>query len=471
MQTSTSASDASYHRRHARRTYRRAQCIAANIAGPVSVLDVGCNIGLTSEYLLNCGVARKVTGLELLADTVADKLKRDPRFTLIEGDVVSTPLEQSYDVVIYGAVHHHVLAHHGLSVAVASLQKLAACTNRTLFFETGHLSEGGRWYWQPTLRRYFSTDEDHIHYLLSSIEHAIEDFKVVGQFLIHGIRRPYLRIDLKPRENRRPDPVAAASINAVAEQPAMGRTFGLPVQQLALSTAPECRDSPTRFAAAQSSSGQKLFLKRHLHRPNVAAREAAIGLQTTRRWAVTCIGTLDDGETLVFPYLDGGRTVDQLATEPRTARIRVADQLLRIFREAEDTLIELSQRPLLSYTGKKTLLDLCDFSIYNVVVIQESGSLAVRVVDFEQQSINYRWRNYLHLRRMLLALGCRRFQATAAGARGIVTLFGQLLRNQLLPMEQRIRHRRVSLASVAVTRIRNLSGDILRYILNTVGQR
>ena len=123
---SGSASDSTYHSRHARRTIGRARRIGQCIDTPGSLLDVGCNNGITSEYLLDAGKARHVTGIELHATTVEESLRSRPDFSLIEGNVVDIELEQNYDHIVYGAVHHHILNLHGLGAAIATLQKLAA---------------------------------------------------------------------------------------------------------------------------------------------------------------------------------------------------------------------------------------------------------------------------------------------------------------------------------------------------------
>ena len=103
---------------------------------------------------------------------------------------------------MYGAVHHHILNLYGLSAAVATLQKLVSHCDKHLFFETGQIGEGGRWEWQREMRGYFRTDEEHFFYMLRSIEHLIEGFEVVGSFWIHGVRRHYLRIDVRANTDK-----------------------------------------------------------------------------------------------------------------------------------------------------------------------------------------------------------------------------------------------------------------------------
>ena len=111
----STASDSTYHSRHSKRTLARAERIASHIAAPGRLLDVGCNNGITSAYMLDAGKAREVTGIELHAETVERALREHEAFTLLEGNVVELDLGGQYDHVIYGAVHHHILNLFGLS--------------------------------------------------------------------------------------------------------------------------------------------------------------------------------------------------------------------------------------------------------------------------------------------------------------------------------------------------------------------
>jgi len=228
------------------------------------VLDVGCNNGITSQYLLERGIASRVTGVELLATTVDESLQQDSRFSLIEGNVAELEIKQTYDVCIYGAVHHHILNFHGLSAAVATLQMLAAQSDRHLFFETGQISEGGRWDWQRAMRRYFRTDEEHFFYLLRSIEHLIDDFAIIGKFWIHGARRSYLRIDLKPRAERTAPGVPASTVTLPEDiDGPFVRSFGSKNQRLSRTDDLENSDSPTVFSVTTDADGSKQFVKGH----------------------------------------------------------------------------------------------------------------------------------------------------------------------------------------------------------------
>ena len=83
-----SASDANYHWRHSIRTLRRSECIVDNMPSPGRVLDVGCNNGITSQFLLNSGMATRVTGVELHASTVDESLMSHPNFDLLDGNIV-----------------------------------------------------------------------------------------------------------------------------------------------------------------------------------------------------------------------------------------------------------------------------------------------------------------------------------------------------------------------------------------------
>ena len=468
--TRRNASDATYHVRHTGRSLRRAERIAANIESPGHVLDVGCNNGITSRYLLEQGKALQATGIELKASTVDADLRAESKFELIEGNIVNLDLPERYDVCVYGAVHHHIMNFNGLSAAVATLQKLVAHTGQQLFFETGQVGEGGRWDWQRAIRRYFRTDEEHFCYLLQSIEEHIRDIAVIGKFWIHGIRRSYIRIDLKPFGERSGDAIPADVI-PVGEEPLgpLYRSFGS--GSPALSATADASDSPTEFWISAGDAGERFFFKKHRHRPATAAHEWRIATAVTPGWAVRPVGAGPMPGSLAFPYIASTESLADVAGESLENRSDVARQLLAVFSDARQIKVPALTRQLLATDDLASLDQLCDLNRNNVLIERVEGMPRVRVIDFEQHGTHYRYRNRMHLASMLFTLKCHRVKAAWLWVSGAATGFHWLCRAQWWPFVERVRRRQPSAASLFVAGIRSMSGRILRVLLSAAGQK
>lgn len=464
------ASDANYHARHADRTLRRAKCIALNITSQGHVLDVGCNQGITSQYLLDCGRARRVTGVEFHEATVDESLRVDPRFELIEGDIVDIDLQDRYDVIVYGAVHHHILNVHGLTAAVATLQKLARQCDGQLFFETGQIAEGGRWPWQRAMRNYFRTDEEHFFYLLRSIEEFIEGFESIGEFWIHGIRRSYLRIDIGQSTAYRDfEQNTAREIWPALRRGPYVRTFGSRQQSLRPETEVAVDDSPVFFWTTEDDGVAGKFLKQYRHHPISALAEYAIGRQIEEDWAVKPVGITESPCALVFPLLKGAVPISSFARAPSPVRRKLACQVLAIFEDARRTRIDFQSGYLLPTGSSPRLIDLCDFNANNLLVESVDGHDIVRVVDFEQQSANYAYRNHMHLAQILWRLRQHRILAVTSYISGFAVAVWLLLRSQSRSFSDRVRARQPSLVSLVVADMRSLGGRLLGAVLRLIG--
>lgn len=464
---SGSASDSTYHSRHARRTLGRAERIAQHIEMPGTLLDVGCNNGITSQYMLDAGKAKHVTGIELHASTVdASLLERDD-FTLIEGNIVDLELNGCFDHIIYGAVHHHILNLRGLTDAIETLQKLTNHCNKHLFFETGQLGEGGRWEWQQQMRRHFRTDEEHFFYLLRSIEHLISGFDVIGSFWIHGIRRRYLRIDMKQGGDVLQQDGARISWPTSVEGPYV-RSRGSRAQKLLRAEEAPDTDSPVRFWVATEEDGE-YFIKHHVHLPRSADAEWHIGRQVDEDWAVQPIARVAPDDALAFTYLRNAFPITTFAAAPKATRRGLAAAVLEIFDDAKDREVELLDGVLLSSRNLARLADVVDHNPNNFLVVDRDGRDLVRVVDFEWQSTDYLPRNRIHIARILWSLGQRRGRAMLEFMLGLAGVIRNLLRFQFRSFRARIIARQPSLVSLAVSDCRTFLGRVFAAILRKFG--
>ena len=447
--------DPSYHDRHTRRTLGRARAIERSLSASncpsKSLLDVGCNRGITSSYLLDVGVVEEVVGVELERETVMPSLHADHRFSIMQGDITLLPLTQSFDVVVYGAVHHHVFRNYGLGTAVRVLQKLVDQASHALFFETGHITEGGRWGWQRSIRRYFRTDEEHLFYLAKSIEPRLSGFSVVGRFWIHGSRRWLIRFDLTARSKSnhltpKPGPIVSKESYI--------RSFGSSKQALLAKTSDQ-HDSPTEFFV-QNDQGKDVFFKSYLHHLGSAEQEYDIGQKVVHSWAVSAKSIQLD-QTLIFPYVEGS-PIHALKGLDQAERDSIASQLFRIWQDASRTKINAKESLLLPRKAQAGLLDVIDINRGNVIVEKNGRAPVVRVIDFEPHSNHNRWRNRLHFAGMMFFLRRRRPWALLMLIQGYFQGLGHCITYQFKRAETRITDRQPSLTSVVVANVRSMTG-------------
>lgn len=465
---SKSASDSNYHSRHARRTLQRAEKIAEHMKPSSRILDVGCNNGITSQYLLDTGKASHVTGIELHASTVDHSLRETEQFDLLEGNVLELDLQNRYDAIIYGAVHHHILNFHGLTAAVGTLRKLVSHCDGSLFFETGQVGEGGRWRWQRAARRYFRTDEEHFFYLLRSIEQEIDGFEIIGKFWIHGIRRSYLKIDMAKSESG----IERPQVGKIYDWPTeitgpFVRTFGSRGQSLLHQSDSNENDSPSIFWTSSDGGGQ--FLKQHRHLPIAATCEALIGDQVDFDSAVKPLGFTRDPQALVFPWIADAVAVTDFASAELATRRSLATQVLAIFVAAKHEKIIVEHKVLLPSDRSLSLTDVCDLHANNLLVSLVNGNHVVRLIDFEQQGTHYAYRNRMHLARILWSLKRHRFLAVSSYLAGLIIGLGWLIRFQTISFENRIRARQPNLLSVFIAETRSATGRAFGAALALIG--
>jgi len=409
-----------------------------------------------------------VTGVELHASTVEESLKQSEKFSLLEGNIVELELQDRYDAIIYGAVHHHILNFNGLTTAVNTLKKLVAQCDGSLFFETGQVGEGGRWRWQRAARRYFRTDEEHFFYLLRSIEQETEGFEVIGKFWIHGIRRSYLRIDIAKAATTPVFPEFDNTYSWPSDKDGpFVRTFGSEGQSLLHESESGVDDSPSCFWTSPEAGGQ--FIKLHRHHPIAAVREAVIGDQIDHDWAVKPMGVTEDPAALVFPWIKDAVAVNKFSSAPYAVRRMIAAQVLGVFADARDQEISVEQQMLLRSEQTLRMIEVCDLHANNFLVSPAGDSVVVRVVDFEQQGTHYAYRNRMHLAKILCSLKQHRLKACLSYLTGIVIGLCWLLRYQTVSFEDRVRARQPSLASILVAELRSKAGRIFGFALEAVG--
>lgn len=460
--------DRDYHARHSRRSLRRARCISRHLPEGGTFLDVGCNYGITSKFLLEAGKVRSATGIELASDALSQELAVNPRFRFIQGDICEIELDSRYDTIFYGAVHHHIVRERGLNTALRVLQTLTASCDRYMFFETGHITEGGRWAWQRCLRRHFRTDEEHLFFLLQMIEPWIEDFDLVGKFYIHGVRRWLIRVEVKQQ------PILgdkASSTIVRNDGLASDKDLGLGLSQVRSIEAPSLlsRESGNRYWRDAASGAGPAFVKLRPALRHIDKDEFHIGRQITHDWAVQPLEERpEDG--IVFPFVEA-KSISSLGPLTSSMRTELGGQILRIYCSALATMISPPKRFLLPTPSAVSMLQIVDLNQNNLLVAEWDGSVKVMMVDFERQSNHYLWKNRLHIAGILFRLRRHRFFALSQFCIGVVTGGLHLMRYQVAGVRKRVINRQPSLLSFLIAELRSVTGSIIVRIIPSLAER
>lgn len=444
--------DQLYHVRHHQRSLARAERMARFLPPDARILDVGCNQGLTSRLLLDRLPAAEVTGLELSRSTLDPELLEHPRFRFIETNVCDFSPDGTYDAVVYGAVHHHIVRERGLGEAIRVWRTLASACRGQLFFETGHLSEGSRWAWQRHLRNYFRSDEDHFHYLLRCIEDLIVDFEVIGRHWIHGAPRWLARIQLKAR-HAATEPAAEDAEYCLANETPFGRSFGSAGQRFLGARDGGFSDSPSIFYRV-GRPPLVFFVKQASHSPLAIDREFAVGKSLDRPWAVRpnrCLA----GAAIEFPWIEATK-LSECANLASDARTRLGRQLLAIWDDCQRIPSGCPNGPLLHAAEARRLADIIDLNPNNLLVEGEGMGCTLRVVDFEPISNHYRWRNRTHVAQALFTLRVHRLRATLLGIAGAAGGLGHLIHYSFRSPKVRIRDKQPGLISILAVEVRSI---------------
>lgn len=442
--------DSRYHARHAERAIKKAKLIAARIEKGSSLVDIGCNAGLISKYLMQNGNASNITGVELDQSILDPYLKNHPNFRLIEQEIQEVEFSRNYDSGIYFSVHHHIVAHHGIDVAIRTLRNIAThCRNR-LLFETGKISEGSYWPWQAELRRHFRFDEEHYCYLFRCLEDLVEDFEIIGYNRIHGIRREIFELQIRPETD-------CERLNSQLQR-------HYHPNDIYRAGDPEILDIGhfTKTARIHNAGGTAFFKKSHTGNPLASYREHLISSSIPADWAVSSLGLTSDGGVL-FPFIE---TIESDLASPKKLESSEAHALAKQLKSIQKCLMARSislREPFGHRSVDRIIYVICDFNPSNFLLVRtESDEYRILVVDFAYQSPSYEWKNDFNIARALENLGERPLFRSYLRLRGLTRLFAKLLGHQLLSRKRRIINRFPSLFGAVFTELTNRFGAPLR---------
>ena len=458
-----------YHEKHRNAAKKRASFITEHSEAGSRFLDIGCNAGDISFELLKTGMAESIHGMDLDREVVDPHLMSQERFTFLESDIAQSEFLPESDYSIYSAVHHHVLYRHGLTAAIRCIQLIVRSTERAIFFETGRIIESSYWPWQRAIRQYFRTDEEHHAYVLGSLEGAIENVELVGKVNIHGIKRWFLKLSLRPQDQRLQKFNTDLSAQITTTDQIRIRRFGSRRGGLIAMPARGNHDSPCEFACNETT-GDSVFVKRHVHRPYYSRLEYEVGLQVERPWAIRPVELLPDTAQIRFPLVRQETRFDPESI-PSKDRARLVLELSHIFREARAIKIGFGPDSWRFGNACGCLLDFCDLNPNNVLFARRNADIKVYVVDFEPAGTRLRYRNRLNRAAVLRTLGRARLQAAFFSVAGYQTFFIEVIRAYLKPIPARFVTGVPTLGSLVSAEIATFLGFRFRRLVDFVRDR
>ena len=440
----TPLGDVRYNARHERRNRARVKAIIDNSTAGEAALDIGCNAGYFSRALLDGGLAQTIDAIEYDPSIVADDLKNDPRFSLHSGDAINFSFKQTYHITVYGAVHHHLFSLHGYERTMQFWSEVVNHTESIIFFESGQIAEGCRWYWQRALRKYYSSDEDYFADLIYSIGPRLKEVRLVGCYWIHGVPRWLLKIELWPL-----DQSVAQTHEETHIQPEASyrRTIGSVDQRLILAN--DIQNSNVHegvlFLVGETADGRRVFCKKYIMHEK-EKQEFKIVNQIRDPRFVMPIGR-SNSTGIIYPYVD----LPILASVSRTSvknKVAMSQALLSLFKYADEKHITVE----FGGTRKTRLIDAVDIHASNIFFDESDTSF--QVFDLELYSLANRPRNQLHLVKMLYRWGARDLRTLTAIALSLVSCCFGLARIAMRRPDRRVMERTVSIPWWAYTRFR-----------------
>lgn len=434
--------DPTYHRRHNQRNIARARDVSESISIPISsILDIGCNAGDFSIKLLQKFPNATCTGVEVAVESIDQALLDDPRFHLSCVDVVRFSPEHRYDVVVYGAVHHHVVAHYGLKTSLEVLSRLVNHCDKYLFFETGQLTEGSRWYWHQAIASHFSSDEDHIHCLVSSLGRRISAVDIVGSHWIHGSRRWLLRLSIDHPYSNSDSGLDNQKVIEVSKCQPVERCNS-PARHSVLNTVYRCS-----YSGNNRDIPKSLFVKEWVNDTDTPFFEFNLGRYINHQAAVNPIGRSDFG-ALIFPFVrskDGSLDFIQLKS---------------FFEYVRQCKVEPNILPKYLPNDRRSyrMIDVIDINTHNVIM--EIPSNRLRVVDFEYFSPTSKLRNKLNFG-LLLIRARKPLPGYTIWVYAAIMLVARAMADSFRSPAQRITLKRPSLLGMIYARFRDYSDRLI----------
>lgn len=356
----------------------------------------------------------EVDAVELDSAIVSKRLKEDPRFSLSAVDITNFEFNRLYDCTVYGAVHHHIFAWYGYQKASELWMRIVEHTDHLIFFETGQLPEGQRWYWQRALSRYYVGDEGHFADLLLMVGPRLKNIRIVGYHWIHGTRRWLLRIELYPKSvMNRAMQFDKASDALVKVTQKWERVIGSRQQELvkAGTRAGKMVHEGVEYyeGFVGDSLDTKVFCKKYISDEKMRY-ELSIASQIKSEYFIRPT-IYSERYGIISPFCDM-RKLDQIERKSVSDPSLLRDHLEALFEYTEKTYINVN------ILGGKTgpLINFIDLNSSNLFYDNKTDLL--RVCDVELYSLSNRSRNQWNLAKLLIRFGPYDRRSLALWVRG-----------------------------------------------------
>ena len=429
MVTDKSTFDPTYADRYKDRNARKLAKILECLKGTSATLDIGCNNGYLDNGILSQNPSCTCHAVELDRSAIQFNLLSNPQFELFETNVTDFRFQRSYDAIVYNAVHHHVIGKFGQQVAMRVWDDIVDHCNQTLIFETGILSEKGKYYWKTAIAKLFESDEKHIQELFRRIGARLQSVEVVDRVPIHGTERDLFRISLHPIDSEQNLKQHSAAVfgNAAEDDDQLSviqsfrRTHGRHGQQLVSIDEPASNGdhmfAETNFHLLErSGSREKIFAKQIIRDFYKTAREFSVHRQVEHPRVVQLIG-YSESYGLLFPYVDWNPfgSIDWQAIENAEA---ISNEVGAFYEYANSKMIKTGQLDVEPYsTTERRLIDIIDIHSFNFLAeVKENRVTDWCVIDMEYFSNDNAARNQHHRRHLM-----RIMSGASSGIRGVLS--------------------------------------------------
>lgn len=403
--------DPTYYQRYTQRNRKKINAILKNVGASETLLDIGCNQGYLIRAFLEQGLVKHGTGIDLDVSVIDPWLLADKRFSFFEGNILEYVFEHTYETIVFNSVFHHVFGTYGKETALDLWDNIIDHCDRTLIFETGVLTEFGRYYWMDGFLKHYSTDEEILNVLLQRIGSRLKECKSIISLPIHLTARSIYKIKLFPINSpynlkQYENELYAAHIHRNGDWDVIKkykRTSGSKDQQLIEIGLEYPKNlwlfDETEFYLLRSKSGSgNAFGKKVLDNPYKRIREYFFLTSANHQRIIKLIAVHPE-YGFIFPFLDwqklgqlslrGIKNVSSFAVEVKSffdwaSHEKLSPGILDLSPDARGT-----SRPL---------IDMVDFHLNNFLVRVENNVIKDWTVIDLEYAYNYgASRNYRHL--------------------------------------------------------------------------
>lgn len=407
--------DATYYLRYVRRNRKKIDAVLQSVGVSKNLLDIGCNQGYVTRAFLERGFAEHGSAIELDAVVVDPWLIASERFSLFEGNVLDYKFSQVFDVIIFNSVFHHVFGTYGKEIAFDLWDRVIDHCDRVLIFETGVLTEFGRYYWKDEFLKYYISDDEVIQTLLARVGPRLKKVEIILSPIIHLTQRPIYKIELYPVGSEYDLKHKETEFYGDVYQPdsewtsiyEYRRTRGSKNQRLLkvseISAGENLMFEDTAFFRLQSEDGRIGFAKKILNDPYKRMREFSL-LKNVDHPNIIKMLAVHPEYGFIFQNYDWQNLGDVTAAQIRNSPDFVSE-ISSFFDWASKQFVAHGRLDvtLMEKQPPRRLIDVVDFHPNNFLVKVENDAVVNwTLVDLESALHHSADRNYKYLYQLLM---------------------------------------------------------------------